>query len=245
MMNWWRKAFPIGAAALLFAVTPLHAASLRMSPIGLDLTAPEKAGAISLTNTSDEPVNLQVRIFKWSQADGKDVLTETRDVLVSPPATTIKAEETYTLRVVRTSSQPVSGEETYRLVIDELPKPIDPRAPAQGVRMVLRTSMPIFYADKAAIADVKFTSWRSGDKYYIEAVNAGTRHVKLAGITLSSADGEVSFGSGLNGYVLPGQTMRFESAADTKTSVKPGAATLTTGKGSSLDLKKDVLIEAR
>ena len=216
-----------------------------MSPIGLDLTSPEKAGAISLTNTADEPVNLQIRIFKWTQAEGKDVLTETRDVLVSPPATTIKAEETYTLRVVRTSSQPVSGEETYRLVIDELPKPIDPRAPAQGVRMVLRTSMPIFFADKAAIADVKFTSWRSGDKYYIEAVNAGTRHVKLAGITLSSADGDVSFGSGLNGYVLPGQTMRFESAADAKAVLQPGPATLKTGKGSSLDLTRDLVIDAR
>ncbi|RZL42734.1 MAG: molecular chaperone [Variovorax sp.] len=245
MMNWWRKAFPIAAATLLLAVTPLHAASLRMSPIGLDLTAPEKAGAISLTNTSDEPVNLQIRIFKWTQVDGKDVLTETRDVLVSPPATTIKAEETYTLRVVRTASQPVSGEETYRLVIDELPKPIDPRAPAQGVRMVLRTSMPIFFADKAAIADIRFTSWRSGDKYYIEAFNAGARHVKLAGITLSSPDGEVSFGSGLNGYVLAGQTMRFESAADTRALVRPGAATLITGKGSSLDLRKDLVIEAR
>jgi fimbrial chaperone protein len=234
MMNWWRKAFPIAAATLLLAVTPLHAASLRMSPIGLDLTAPEKAGAISLTNTSDEPVNLQIRIFKWTQVDGKDVLTETRDVLVSPPATTIKAEETYTLRVVRTASQPVSGEETYRLVIDELPKPIDPRAPAQGVRMVLRTSMPIFFVDKAAIADIRFTSWRSGDKYYIEAF-----------ITLSSPDGEVSFGSGLNGYVLAGQTMRFESAADTRALVRPGAATLITGKGSSLDLRKDLVIEAR
>ena len=244
-MNWWLKAFPIGAAILLLAAMPLHAASLRMSPIGLDLTSPEKAGAISLTNTADEPVNLQIRIFKWTQAEGKDVLTETRDVLVSPPATTIKAEETYTLRVVRTSSQPVSGEETYRLVIDELPKPIDPRAPAQGVRMVLRTSMPIFFADKAAIADVKFTSWRSGDKYYIEAVNAGTRHVKLAGITLSSADGDVSFGSGLNGYVLPGQTMRFESAADAKAVLQPGPATLKTGKGSSLDLTRDLVIDAR
>ena len=97
---------------------------------------------------------------------------------------------------------------------------------------------------------------RSFRALWIQRINAAVRAegltygqfihaLKLAGITLSSPDGEVSFGSGLNGYVLAGQTMRFESAADTRALVRPGAATLITGKGSSLDLRKDLVIEAR
>lgn len=244
MMTWWHKALAIGAVSFLAVVTPLQAASLRMTPIGLDLAAPEKAGALSLTNTADEEVNIQVRIFKWTQEDGKDVLSETRDVLVSPPAATIKPQETYTLRVVRIATRPVSGEETYRVVIDELPKPIDPRATAQGVRMVLRTSMPIFFVEPKAVPNLKFTSWRSGEKYFIEVVNEGARHVKLAGMSLTTPAGELSFGAGLNGYVLPGMTMKFEAPAD-KSVISPGPATLSSGKGSSIEVKQAITVETR
>lgn len=272
-MTSWRGQALIALA--LLGTSPVAAASLRMTPIGLDLTAPEKAGSISLTNTADEPVNLQVRIFKWTQVEGRDELTETRDVIASPPVATIKGGDTYTLRAVRVSSTPVSGEETYRLVIDELPKPIDPRATGQGVRMVLRSSMPVFFAEKDIRPDLAFKVWAEGGKTYLEATNKGRRHAKLAGMKLVTPQGELSFGGGLNGYVLAGQTMRFEAPTDkvapaaaapgpngqegARTGGNPasnpasnpgvtlaaGPAELVSGQGSSLEVRQRVSVETR
>jgi fimbrial chaperone protein len=263
MKTWRRKAL---IALAMLGTTPLDAASLRMTPIGLDLSEPDKAGAISLTNTGTESVDLQVRIFRWSQVNGKDELTETRDVLVSPPVATIKAGDTYTVRVVRIANRPVSGEETYRLVIDELPKPIDPRATGQGVRMVLRSSMPIFFTQKGIRADLQYSCWTQGGKTFLRITNTGKRHAKLAGMKLVAPQGELSFGGGLNGYVLAGQTMTIEAPTtklkpapvlgkdgkpDPKAPTGPetplsaGTYQLVSGVGSSLDVKQTVTVEAR
>ncbi|WP_375250063.1 molecular chaperone [Sphingomonas sp.] len=267
-MHWQRMAlFAATASALVWMnAAAVEAASLRMTPVGLDLSAPEKAGAISLTNTASEPVDLQVRIFKWSQVDGKDDLTDTRDVIVSPPVTTIKGGDTYTLRVVRVANRPVVGEEAYRLVIDELPKPIDPRATGQGVRMVLRSSMPVFFTAKDIRPDLQFKAWTEGGKSYLQVVNAGQRHAKLAGMKLVTPQGELSFGGGLNGYVLSGQTMKFEAptdkvkpapvvdkdgkpdpkaAAGPETRLDSGMVQLVSGIGSSIDVKQMVAVEAK
>ena len=263
MMTWRRKAL---IALAMLGTTPLNAASLRMTPIGLDLAEPDKAGAISLTNTAAESVDLQVRIFKWSQINGKDELTETRDVLVSPPVATIKGGETYTIRVVRVASRPVSGEETYRLVIDELPKPIDPRATGQGVRMVLRSSMPVFFTQKNIRADLQFSCWTQGGKTFLRVTNTGRRHAKLAGLKLVGPQGELSVGGGLNGYVLAGQTMTVEApttklkpapvlgkdgkpdpkaVAGPEVPLSAGPIQLVSGIGSTPDVKQTVTVETR
>lgn len=203
------------AAALALIASPLavQAAALRISPIGLDITADERAGSMTLVNTAAEPVNLQLRLFKWDQQNGEDVLTPTSEMLVTPPATTIPAGASYTVRVARAGAGPVSAERSYRLFIDELPKPVDPNTVGQGVSMVLRTSLPIFVVDSKAFAELSWKVWQDADGLHAQVTNAGKRHAKITDLALQQAGGQqISFGPGLNGYVLAGTSRRFDLA---------------------------------
>ncbi|MFX7333387.1 fimbria/pilus periplasmic chaperone, partial [Acinetobacter baumannii] len=78
-------------------------------------------------NQSNESADLQVRIFEWTQNAGQDQLIPTDDIAISPPFLKLKPNDSYNLRVVRIKPEPISGEKTYRIIIDELPKPIDSR----------------------------------------------------------------------------------------------------------------------
>src|ERR1700744_6110375 len=101
-MRFFRTAFMLGLAASL--VGPAFAASLRISPIGLDLVATQRASSMTLVNTDTDPVNLQIRIFKWSQVNGADVLEPAADMMVSPPAAKVPPGASYTIRVARQSA---------------------------------------------------------------------------------------------------------------------------------------------
>src|SRR4029079_18185549 len=99
---------------------------------------------LTLTNTGIKPINVQIRVFRWSQADGVETLQPTKDVVASPPATSLTPGTDYTIRVLRIAKAPVAGEEAYRIFVDELPSP-EPRNP-DTVRLVLRYSIPVFFA---------------------------------------------------------------------------------------------------
>lgn len=223
-----------------------YAASLRISPVSLDLPSTQRAASISLVNTSSEPVNLQLRVFKWSQTQGKDVLDPTTDLLVSPPAATIPPGASYTVRVARPTAAPVVDEMTYRLLIDELPKPVDPRTVDQGVAMVLRTSIPVFIVDKSAVAQLAWQLWRDSDGLHAEVANTGNRHAKIIGLAVNTSTGKLlSFGSGLNGYVLPGSRKRFDLAAKAARVLVDGEQVTLTGRDQRLPIKEVLRVQAR
>lgn len=223
----------------LVPVAPAWAARLRISPIGVHLTATERAGAITIVNTDDRPVNLQLRIYEWSEReDGQEQLDKTDDMIVSPPAITVPAGASYTIRIARSAIAPVNGELAYRLLIDELPQPDDPRTVGQGIKMVLRNSLPIFVTDAKAMAELKWSVWQDETGVHVQAQNQGKRHAKIVNLMLQTPSGRpLSFGGGLNGYVLGGATRVFTAPADA-----PGAgARLRDGDSVSLVAKNDAL----
>jgi fimbrial chaperone protein len=66
------------AVALLFSATP-EAASLRVAPVFLDLKARTAASSIRIWNGARRPINVQVRVFRWTQRQGEDVYKPTSD----------------------------------------------------------------------------------------------------------------------------------------------------------------------
>lgn len=219
------------------------AASLVVSPINLFVIAPGKAGAISISNQNKAPVRLQIRVFRWRQQGGEEVLEPSRDAIVNPPSMIIPAEQTYTIRVARLASAPVAAEESYRVIIDELPSPIDPNAQQQGVRMLLRTSLPVFFADKAAAPKIVWRLWSEGGKLNLEAANSGTRHIKLVDLAIEGPQGRIGFNAaGSNAYVLPGSTLRYAAMPGT-VSYPPGSVvTITTAKGTPFEVREQISV---
>jgi len=232
----------------LMPVSPAWAAKLRISPIGIHLTATERAGAITIVNTDDRPVNLQLRIYEWSEReDGQEQLDKTTDMIVSPPAITVPAGASYTIRIARPAVTPVNGERTYRLLIDELPQPDDPRTIGQGVKMVLRNSLPVFVTDAKAMADLKWTVWQDESGVHAQAQNQGKRHAKIVNLMLQTMSGRpLSFGGGLNGYVLGGATRTFTAPVNAAgTPLRDGDRVSLAAKDDALDVKAALVVGRR
>lgn len=229
------------AVSGLVCVSSVQAASLQVSPISLDLTAPARTSSITLRNISDGSTNVQIRIYKWTQVAGVDQLTPATDVIVSPPAAKILPEKAYTIRVAHLIAPAKKDEESYRLLIDELPE-INVRRPKTNVNFLTQYSIPVFFSDHSASADLRWKVERKGKELVVEATNKGNRHAKIAGLTVSTPNSHVNFGAGLNGYVLPGSTMHWSISAG---SIQSGSLVNITAKGDDYDIKQAAVVKSR
>jgi fimbrial chaperone protein len=227
-------------ASTLAITTNAWASPLQVSPVSVDLTSPAQSASVNLRNNGDKPVNIQVRVFAWSQSGGEDQLKPSHDVVASPPAATLLPGTTYTIRVARVAPPLKAGEETYRLLIDQLPD-VNVRRPAGTVDLAIRYSIPVFFANSGAGAELKWDVRRQGKSLIAEATNTGNRHAKLAGLTLSGPSGKVSFGEGLNGYVLPGSTRRWTVDAGAG-SIRSGNSVNITAKGNDYAVNQKVVV---
>jgi fimbrial chaperone protein len=133
----------------------------------------------------------------------------TTDVVASPPATRLGPKEDYVIRVVRVASRPVTGEESYRVVIDELPDPSQRKAGT--VRFVLRHVIPVFFrASNAPEANVSWTVQATAGGFVVRAKNDGARRLKVFDLRLTDGSTRVlARRDGLIGYVLGHSTMEW------------------------------------
>jgi len=192
------------AAAVLVAaaLSPAKAGTLQVEPVILDVTAPGAASTITLHNSGPTPINAQVRVFRWSLVNGEEKLEPTDDVVASPPSMTLAPDGKNIARIVRVAKQPVAGEESYRLLVDQLP---DLSLQKNGaVNLMVRYSIPVFFG--AANKKNPTLAWSvavKGDKVTLAAHNTGDRRLRISALTLKDANGRsISLGNGLAGYAL-------------------------------------------
>lgn len=186
------------------------ASQLRVEPILLELNAPAAAAVLTVRNDENAAVVVQTRVFRWSQSDGQESLDPTTDVVASPPIVTLAPHTDYTVRIVRTLKQPVRGEESYRLFIDQLPA--GQRAGERSVAIMVRQSIPVFFrAAQIGKASVSWSLAYGRDEVVITANNLGDEHLRIADLRLRSGAGtNIGFGHGLVGYVLGRSLMSFK-----------------------------------
>lgn len=144
------------AAAPAGAATPIM-----IWPVDPVITGPQRAVALWLENRGSTPVSMQVRVFQWRQADGKDQFDAQRDVVASPPISHIPPGQRQMVRLLATQPVPPRAEQTFRVLVDELPAadaPV-PEGPASipgpperatadaaavAVRLQIRYAIPLF-----------------------------------------------------------------------------------------------------
>jgi fimbrial chaperone protein len=191
------------------ATTSSQAASLQVAPVGIEVMAPAAAATLSLRNKSTAPLNAQIRVFRWTEEAGEEKLVPTDAVVASPPMTTLAPGVDYTVRLVRLAKEPVTGGESYRLLVDELPTPGAQQN--HSVTLVIRYSIPVFfYSNDSAGGRVAWSLDNRNGHDYIVAENTGDRHVRISALAVRGAGGKsISFGAGLTGYVLGRSTMRW------------------------------------
>jgi fimbrial chaperone protein len=187
------------------------AGGFSVSPVSVELNAQRATSVLTLTNTDDEPMTVQLRMFAWSQVNGEDQLTPTRTVVASPPAVTLAPGAHQVVRIVhleagRAGAEPV--EQSYRVLVDELPD-VSRRGPGE-VAMVLRQSIPVFFTGAKAQPQVTWSLHQEPAGLRLVANNSGGRRMRLSNLELKTADGSVAHARpGLAGYVLSGAEMRW------------------------------------
>lgn len=199
------------AAAAVLCPQASQATKLRVEPVLVELAAPNSSSVITLRNEEDFEVTVQTRVMAWRQVNGEETLQPTTDVVASPPSITLAPGATYVVRVVRVSRRPVQGEESYRLLVDQLPNVR--RQQARTVNLLIRQSIPAFFrGPQITPANLSWTYTRRGEGLTVTASNAGDERLRIAGLSLRDSAGRtLSFGNGLIGYVLGRSTMSWQS----------------------------------
>lgn len=212
-MNKLRQ-FICASIVSLYSLSSL-AASLQVAPISVVFSPQEKAKEIWLTNTSERPIRAQTRVLIWSQVAGQDQVNPTRDLVASPSITEIKAGEQQLIRIIRIAPQNTAVEQTYRLLIDELPS--SGQADAQtGLQLLLQYSIPVFIQPTDSIAMrngltlLNQVNFQYQNQQLIVKNNAKS-HIRISELTYINPNGErIPLINGLVGYALAGQSMRWD-----------------------------------
>lgn len=202
----------ITAAILVMAASSLVASAQALSvlPVNVFLAQGQRATSLTVTNQGNIETAVQIRAYVWSQKENDDQLAASDAIVVSPPISRIAPGDKQVVRLILRQS-PQSREDTYRILIDQVPPP----AEAGVVHMVLRMSIPIFVLPASRVlSDVQFHLERKSGQIDLVAFNSGNVHDKIRDIVLTTSDGrKLKSEAGLSPYILSGATRRWHIAA--------------------------------
>jgi fimbrial chaperone protein len=196
------------------------AASWSIDPIRLELSPTKQTATLKITNDTDLPTSIQIQSVAWTQVNGVDIYTPTKELLVSPPIVTIAPKSLQIVRVALRKQIDPTTEMTYRINLLELP--IEKKNKELAIQVALRIGLPVFVQSLKSDAAPKmawkiFSSPDNGVKLAVR--NEGTAHVQVSDFALFAHDSE-KFISGETGstYVLAGQSYEWllRSISDTK-----------------------------
>ena len=233
-----------GLFLLVAGVSEVSAASIGVSPVRATLSADQQVGALTVHNTGTEPMSVQLEVMSWSQQDGEDVFTATREVLANPPIFTVPPGGSQLIRAGLRRAPDARRELTYRIFLQELPPP--PSPDFNGAKMLMRVSLPVFVLPEvAAQPALRWQAARTSDgALKISLTNIGNAHVQIANFSLSlpgSAQPWITQQSST--YVLHGQSRDWILPANAENpSPPPGAILQIFAQTDAGDMEAEVLI---
>lgn len=188
---------------LLLAPSAARSGEWRVSPIRLELGRDAKSGVITVYNEAEEPLQVQMKAFEWTQdAEGKDQYAETGDLLFFPRIMAFGKKEDRILRVgIRVP--PAKKEKTYRLFIEEIPGPR--KSEGVNVAIAIRFGVPVFV--KPLKEELKGEIGKPGMAKGLLSIpvrNAGNAHFAIQSIVVTgeNAKGEKVFSRDISGWYL-------------------------------------------
>jgi fimbrial chaperone protein len=177
------------AAAMPAATMP--ATTMDVAPTTLDLKA-GVPGLFYVTNHGERSVTVQIQAMDWRQREGRDMLSPSRTLLVSPPMVRIAPGARQSVRVM---AKGVAGHaRAFRLLVSQLP---DVRHADDGVQVLLQFSVPVFVDHNSKMPPK--LRWTVVDGR-LRVINIGGQAVKLEGLAVNGIARDGLF------YLLPDAT---------------------------------------
>lgn len=192
---------------LLGFISAAHAANFAVSPVIAHLNAEKPVAALTIRNQDQTPIMVETQLFRWKQVDGKEQLTPAPELLVTPPIFKIAGSSSQIIRVGMRKPITSDLEESYRLILKEIPPARQPGF--QGLNVVLRISIPVFVSKGPVAPELKWHASLGEDgKVWLDIENVGSGHTKVQQISLRK-DGQAD-AHALNNhfYVLRGDRLR-------------------------------------
>lgn len=201
---------------LLFVAlfTPLSSAfsgTWQVIPIRLDFDQRTRSGVITIKNNSDEKISFSVEARQWSQeADGKDIYSETSDILFFPKMLNI---EPHKERIIRAGIKvpALNKEKTFRLFIKQESAP--EKRKGSNVAIAIRFGVPMFATprEEKISGEITATVFEE-DSVLVGIKNSGNTHFRVSTIQLSGTNsaGKETYKQTLSGnYLLAGTERTF------------------------------------
>jgi len=206
----------VAALALLVINQSARPANVAVVPVRVSLSATQDKQVISVRNQGTETVAMQVDTVAWSQVDGADQYTPTRELLINPPLFRIAPGKEQLLRVGLRSRAAGPSESAYRIFLREIPTQWASSSDAGGgaVRVMLELRLPV-YVQPEHVVDAQ--QWRASLKpdgtVSVVLDNTGNVHQVVSSLSLLEADGGSDAAALVqaspNVAVLAGQTARW------------------------------------
>ena len=244
MIEWnsWREmTLLVPAVAIQLLTSPVAGGqALSVLPVNVLLAPNQRAATLSLSNHDTKQMAIQIRTYAWNQKDGNDQLTDSDQLVASPPIATIAPGAMQVVRLIL--RQPATGREvTYRIFVDQIPPP----AEAGTVHVVLRLSIPIFAQPTTpAVPHIRFHIEKENGQLVLVGVNNGLRHEAIRNITLRTRDGrELKEEPSASPYILAGSTRRWRMVGQGSLPLSNESMRLTAhGDGGAIE--QTVVVEA-
>jgi len=135
----------IAAAIVLSALVlagPAFANDFTVSPTSITVAPGNQVATLTVRAGGPGVTMGQVRVMRWHRDGGSGRLEPTRDVVASPPAMQMAPNQELTIRLVRTATTAVRGQECYRVLVDQLP---GESPQGQMVSFTVRHSVPLCF----------------------------------------------------------------------------------------------------
>lgn len=200
-----------GTLLWLAICIPLNtfAATFSVNPVFFTLSPKRVATSMQIVNQDSVTIRLQIQAVTWTIDDNEERLEPTEEVLLNPPFIKLEPGQGQIVRFGLRKPVQSDREKAYRLIIEEIP---DSSVPVQGVRTVLRISVPVFVEAGTPQQDLAWTAHVKEKTVEVNVVNRGTVHAKLLKVDASPGDCGVAGPPALTVgpfYLLPGQNRKW------------------------------------
>ncbi|GAB3665323.1 fimbrial biogenesis chaperone [Ramlibacter alkalitolerans] len=205
-----KHSLPALLLLLAASVLPADAAQFTITPVRIFMTPRDRAVAVTVTNDSDEEVVMQADLYAWKQrADGSDDLQLTEDLILTPPILKLAPRARQVVRLARLSPPPEGVQQTYRLVVREVP---EARSSEQmQLQVALAFSLPVFISPPGVKRELQCGLERAApDQLRALCSNGGNAYAQIRALEVFDARGAKVAARDVGGYLLPSVRRSFE-----------------------------------
>ena len=191
---------PLWLLAALLATAwapPTTAAGLRVVPLKLEMTAKLGSATLQLTNLTAQQIAVQLDAKAWTQVNGADQYSDTKDLLFAPPIVAIAAGKTKTVRFRLRRGAALDRELAYRIYVQQLAAApgsgSDGSSLAGGVEVRLRLGLPLFVgAVQPVVPALQVAAEHQPDgRSALRLANPGAMHLKITQAQVLDASGKL------------------------------------------------------